>query len=62
MSTLHVVARESGDEYMLVSMDGGVLAFDSKHVAEDFIDKLDEDGEFVVLDYDLAMGPCVVVT
>jgi hypothetical protein len=61
MSALHVVAREEGDEYMLVSMDGGVLAFESKHVAEDFIDQMDEDGEFVVLDYDLAMGPCVVI-
>lgn len=61
MSALYVIARDEGDEYKILSMEGGVIAFENKFIAEDFSDKLDEPGEFVVLDYDLAMGPCVVV-
>ena len=62
MSQLYVVARDQGEDYMLISIEGGVLAFEGKHVAEDFSDRLDMDGEFVVLPYEATMGPMVVVT
>jgi hypothetical protein len=58
-SNVYVIAREMGEDYLLLSMDGAVLGFGSQFEAEDYADELDEEGEFVAIPYDPAMGDMI---
>ena len=58
---LCAVGKQDGDDFLLVSVESDVLAFETKHEAEDFIDLLDEEGEWVVVPIDESMGHYVVV-
>lgn len=61
-SDLFVIAQPHEDGYLILTGgDSGVFAFETKEAAEDFADGLDEPGEFEAIEYDLSMGPCVVV-
>jgi hypothetical protein len=59
--SLYVIGAREGDGFLLLSIDGGVMAFETKHAAEDYADGLDEPGEFCAIPYADSMGPCVVI-
>lgn len=59
--SLYVIAQQHEDGFLLLSTEGGVLAFEGQQAAEDYADTLDEPGEFVALSYEDSMGPAWVV-
>jgi hypothetical protein len=58
---LYGVGKRDGDDVLMIGVEHSLLAFGTKHAAEDFIDTLDEDGEWIVVPIDESMGHHVVV-
>jgi hypothetical protein len=57
---MYVIAQAHEDGFLLLTMDQGVIAFEDKYAAEDFMDEIDEPGEFEAIPYESSMGPMVV--
>jgi hypothetical protein len=59
--TYYAVGKRDGTDLLVLSSGPDVLAFESKHEAEDFIDNLDEDGEWIAVPIDEHNGEHFVV-
>ena len=60
----YAIGQRDGEDVLLLTMEGHVLAFDSRVQAEDFSDDLDEPGEWIVVNLNEVddLFPLVYVT